>query len=167
MFGDGQAEAGSTCFTRPRRIHAVKPLKDPGLVSAWNTDAGVGNGQNHFVFRGMRAEGDFSVRQGVLNGVVQEVLQNFRETSAVAADVRQILRDLDGNAEFFVGGAVLGGLEAAVDQLRHAEAAIFESMSKSSVRRARRRECSRIISRKRVRFCGSSMAPARSVSVKP
>src|SRR6267378_3491745 len=144
MFGDGQAQAGAADFARAGNVNPVEALEDARLVRPRDADSSVGDREGHFGAVGGRADHDLTAGRSVLHGVVQQILENFGKTAAVSGDVRQWLLQIHGDTQI-----------------------LFESMSKSSVSRARRRECSRIISRKRTRFCESSIAPARSVSAKP
>ena len=126
MFGDGQAEACAARFAGARHIDAVKALKDARLIGLRYADAGIGDGEDNLFSDGGRAEHDLSARKGVLNGVVQKVLQDFGETPAVTGDIRQTLGRVHRNSQVFFRGAPLGRLEAAFDQLRDAEPANLE-----------------------------------------
>jgi hypothetical protein len=115
MFGDGQTKAGASGFPGAGNIHAVETLKDARLIGPRDADASVGHSDNNFGVSFFGAEHDLSARQGVLDCVIQKILQNFGETPAVSGDVRQALRSVHGDAQVFFGGAALGRLEATFD----------------------------------------------------
>src|SRR5579859_1690296 len=60
MFGDGKTEAGASGFTGAGHIDAVKPFKDARLVCFRDPNAGIGDGENHFVLPGLRTDHDLS-----------------------------------------------------------------------------------------------------------
>src|SRR5271165_5040241 len=76
MLGDGQAQTGSTHLARTCNIHAVKALKNPGLLRLWNPDTGVGNREHHFAAFDARTDHDSPAGRSVLDRVVQQILQD-------------------------------------------------------------------------------------------
>ena len=64
VLDDGQAEAGATGDARARRIDAVEPLEDAGLLALGDADALVGHGDLDRVVRRSRAATATRVRAG-------------------------------------------------------------------------------------------------------
>src|SRR5580692_4762780 len=58
MFGDGQAQPGSSGLAGPRGVHAVEALENTRLVRFGNTNAGVGDSEDDIRLANFRAEGD-------------------------------------------------------------------------------------------------------------
>src|SRR5579863_44938 len=94
VFGDGQTQACTSRFTGAGHIDALEALKDARLVGLRNADPRVRDGKDDFFFRGFCADDDLAARQSVLDGVVQQVLQNFGKPPAIAGYVRQVLRQV-------------------------------------------------------------------------
>src|SRR5271163_783881 len=88
VLGDGKAEAGATGFAGTRGIHAIEALENSLLISERDADAGVGDGDDGFASGRGGSDADGSARQGVLDGVVEQVLENFAEETGIAADGR-------------------------------------------------------------------------------
>jgi len=126
MFGDGQAQPGPASLAGARGVHAIEALEDARLVRGGDADAGIGDGENDFGFAGRGTNHDLAAREGVLRGVVQQILQHFREAASIAGNVRQAIEGLDGNGDFFFGGAMARGFQAGFDELRDIDAANFE-----------------------------------------
>src|SRR6266849_5409492 len=126
VLGDGEAEAGAAEFAGARGVDAVEALEDARLVGGGDADAGIGDGEDDFGVAGFGADGDFAAREGVLRGVVEQVLQHFGEAAAIARDVGHAVEGLDGNSDFLFGGAMARGFHAGFDELRDADAANFE-----------------------------------------
>src|SRR5216684_7069665 len=123
MFGDGQAQAGAADFAGTSNVNAVEALEDAGLIRPRDADASVGDREGHFGAVGGRADHDLAAGRSVLQGVVQQILQNFGKTAAVSGNVRQRLLQIHGDTQIFFGGGTLRGLDAALDELRDAQAA--------------------------------------------
>jgi len=87
MLGDGEAKAGTAGFAGTGRIHTIEALEDARLVSGGNADAGVGDGEDHAIIFQFGAEDDFAAGQRVLDGVIEEVLQNFLQPASVAGNI--------------------------------------------------------------------------------
>src|SRR5258708_38776081 len=126
VLGDGQPEAGTADLTRTRGVHAIKTFKNARLIGLRDADAAIGDGEDDFAVVGLRADRDLAARERVLGRVIQQILQNLGQKAAVACDFRQILGDIDGNADVFFRGAMLRSLQAAFDELRNAEGVDFE-----------------------------------------
>ncbi len=88
MLGDGEAKSGAAGFARARGIDAIKALENPRLVRLGNSDACVGNRENNVGVARLGIQRDAPARQRVLRGVIEQVLQDFGETAAIAGDVR-------------------------------------------------------------------------------
>src|SRR6516162_616824 len=84
MLGNRQAEARASGLAGARHVHAIKALEDARLIGLRNADARIADGQDHFLVLRIRAQNYFSTRQSVLDGVVEEVLQNFLQPARVA-----------------------------------------------------------------------------------
>src|SRR4029077_11170250 len=123
MLGDGEPQPGAADFARARDVHTVEALKNARLVGLRDADTGVGNRKSYFAVVGRGADHDLTARRGVLQGVVQEILQNLGETAAVRSDVRDILRQIDGNAQILFSGGTLGSFDTAFDKLGNTQAA--------------------------------------------
>src|SRR5713226_1408644 len=123
MFGDGEAQAGAANFAGPGHVNSVEALEDAKLIRPRDADPGVGNGESHFGAVRGSADHDLAAGRSVLQGVVQQILQNFGKTAAVSGNVRQRLLQIHGDTQIFFGGGTLRGLDAALDELRDAQAA--------------------------------------------
>ena len=55
VFGNGQAQPGSTGFAGTGSINAIKTLKDARLIGLRNADAGVSDGEDDFFVFGFGA----------------------------------------------------------------------------------------------------------------
>ena len=77
VAGNGEAEAGAANFARAGRIHPIKALENSLLIGPRNADSRVGDGKDDFMPFGAGTRGDLAAGRGVLNGVVEEVLENF------------------------------------------------------------------------------------------
>ena len=128
VLGDGEAETGAARFAGASGVHAVEALEDAGLVGGGNADAGIRDSENHAVILQLGAEDDFAAGQRVLDGVVEQVLQNFLQSAAVAGNIRQILREARGEREreFFFGGAMAGGFVTGFHELRDFDGMNFQ-----------------------------------------
>src|SRR5271165_4354592 len=87
VFGDGQAQASPAGLTGTRSVHAIESLENAGLIGLRNADAGIRNGQNHIVTPGVSAKNGLSLRQCVLNGIVQQILQDLLQAASIAGYV--------------------------------------------------------------------------------
>src|SRR6266478_4457361 len=126
MFGNGQAESGAADLAGTSDIHTIETFKNARLIGLGNTDAGVRDGE--FDFAGVRrgAEHDLAAGRGVLDRIVEQILQNFGETPAVRRDIRQPVLQIHGNAKVFFGGGTLSGFNAAFHKMRDAQALNLE-----------------------------------------
>src|ERR1700739_2520307 len=93
MLGDRQTESRAAGFAGTRCIHAIEALEDPRLVGCGYPDAGVRDGEHYKIFFQFRTKNDFASWQRVLDGVIQQVLQNFLQPARVTRNVRQLLRE--------------------------------------------------------------------------
>ena len=87
VLGDGKAKAGAAGFARAGCIHAVETFEDAWLVGLRNANTGIGDGEYDFLIFCFRAQHDFSTRERVLDGIVQQVLEDFLETAAVSGNI--------------------------------------------------------------------------------
>src|SRR5712691_1687414 len=126
VLGDGEAQAGAAELAGARSVDAIEALEDARLVGGGDADAGIGDGEDDFGAAGFGADRDLAARERVLRGVVEQILQDFREAAAVAGDVGYAVEGLDGNGDFLFGGAMARSLHAGFDELRDADAANFE-----------------------------------------
>ena len=94
VLGDGEAEAGAADFAEAGDVHAVEAFEDARLVGLGDADAGVGDGEGDFVGVGGGADHNLAARGSVLDGVVEQVLENLREAAAVRGDIRQTIPKL-------------------------------------------------------------------------
>src|SRR3989454_12567187 len=117
VFGDAQAQPRPADFTRTRRIHAVKAFEDALLIGPWNSNACVRNAEDDAVVLGAGANRDSSSVRGVLNGVVEEILQHFGQAPAVAERPGQVAGTFDAESEFFLLGTKPRRIEASGNQL--------------------------------------------------
>src|SRR5579885_3573985 len=83
MPGYGEAESGAAGLAGARGIHAIEALENPGLIAFWNADTGVGHGEDDFTICEGGADGDQAAGRCVLQGVVEQVLENIAGTSTV------------------------------------------------------------------------------------
>src|SRR6516164_9286418 len=126
MLGDGQAQTGAPGLARARYIDAIKTLEDSRLVRLRDADTGVGHRKDHFVVTQLRAQHNLPVRQGVLDGVVQQVLQHLLDAPVVGRNFGQLARHIQGETQLLFDRATLRCLVAGFDQLRDAHRANLE-----------------------------------------
>src|SRR5262245_28009548 len=88
MLGDGESKACAAGFARTCRIHAIEALEDARLIDFRYANAGVGDGEDHIAIADTGANHDASSGQGVLDGVVEQILQNLGEAPLVTGNVR-------------------------------------------------------------------------------
>src|SRR5882724_4151495 len=126
MLGDGEAEARAANFAGTGSVHTIETFENARLVGLGNADAGVRDGE--FDFAGVRrgTEHDLAAGRGVLDRIVEQILQNFGETPAVRRDIRQPVLQIHGNAKIFFGGGTLSGFNAAFHKMRDAQALNLE-----------------------------------------
>src|SRR6266849_5715374 len=126
VLGDGEAEAGAAELAGARGVDAIEALEDARLVGGGDADAGIGDGEDDFGVAGFGADRNLAARERVLRGVVEQILQDFREAAAIAGDVGHAVEGRDGNGDFLFGGAMARSFHAGFDELRDADAADFE-----------------------------------------
>src|SRR2546421_11002972 len=126
MPGDGEAQAGAAGFAGARGVHAVEALENARLLGFGDADAGVGDGDDHFGVSDFGADDNFAAGHGVLDGVVEQILQDFGEAAPISSDIGNFAGGLNGDVEFFFGGAVARGFKTRLYELRDADAADFE-----------------------------------------
>src|SRR6266849_4249419 len=126
VLGDGEAQAGAAELAGARSVDAIEALEDARLVGGGDANAGIGDGEDDFGAAGLGADRDLAARERVLRGVVEQILQDFREAATVAGDVGHAVEGRDGNGDFSFGGAMARGFHAGFDKLRDADAADFE-----------------------------------------
>ncbi len=126
VLGDGEAQAGAAQLAGARGVDAIEALKDARLIGSGNADAGIGDGEDDFGVARFRADHDLTARERVLRGIVEQILQHFREAAAITGDIGQAVERLDGNGDLFFGGAMARGFHAGFDKLRDADAPNFK-----------------------------------------
>ena len=89
VFGDGKAQAGAARFARTGRIHAIEALENSFLIGERNSDAGVAT-----VITASRSFASAVTRMlaalgRVLDGVVEQILQDVAQEARIAADGRE------------------------------------------------------------------------------
>ena len=94
VLGDGEAEAGAAGFAGAGGVHAIEAFEDAFLIRQRNADAGVGDGDDGFARAGGGADVDVPAWRRVLDGVVEEILENVAEQSGIAADGGKLRRDV-------------------------------------------------------------------------
>src|SRR5438132_6602131 len=125
MFGDRKPQPSAADFAGARNVNAVEALEDARLIRSRDADAGVRNRKSYFRAIRRSADHDLAAGGSVLHGVVEQILQHFGEAAAVGGDVRQVLRQVNGDAQILFGCGTLRGFDAALDELRNAQAADF------------------------------------------
>ena len=110
MFGDGKAKAGPPHFPGARDIHAVEAFEDAGLIYLGNANTGVGDGEGDFLSVGGCGNDNPTSRGRVLNGVVQQVLQDLGEAPAVCDNIRKSPAEIHRNVLVLLSGCPLRGL---------------------------------------------------------
>src|SRR5216684_4686003 len=126
VLGNGQTEARAACLAGARGVHAIEALEDARLIGGGDADAGIGDGEDDFSVARFGTDRNLTARERVLRGIVEQILQDFREAPAIAGNVGQTVEGLDGNGNFFFCGAMARGFDAGFDELRDADAANFE-----------------------------------------
>src|SRR5882724_1043951 len=126
MFGDGEAESSAANFAGTGSVHAIETFENAGLVGLGDADAGVRDGEFDFGGAGRGAEHDLAAGRGILNRIVEEILQNFGETLAVRRDIRQRLLQIHGKTKVLFGGGALSSVNTASHKLRDAHAVNFQ-----------------------------------------
>ena len=89
MLSDGKAQTRSTDLAGARDIDSVETFKNAGLVHLGNADARVRNGESDFLSVGNSRNLDPASGGRVLNGIVEQVLQNLGKTAAVGGNIRE------------------------------------------------------------------------------
>src|ERR1700756_2527803 len=84
VLGDGEAQSSAAELARARSVHTEKTFKDARLIRFRDADASVGYGEHDFAIALFGADDDFAAGKRVLQCVVEQVLQHFGETAAVA-----------------------------------------------------------------------------------
>src|SRR5882724_13049697 len=125
MLGDGEAEARAANFAGTGSVHTIETFENAGLVGLGNADAGVRDGEFDFCGVGRGAEHDLAAGRGILNRIVEEILQNFGETLAVRRDIRQRLLQIHGKTKVLFGGGALSSVNTASHNARDAHAENF------------------------------------------
>ena len=87
VLGDGEAKASAACLAGARGVDAIEALEDARLVGFGNANASVGDYEDDFGAACFGADYYFTAREGVLRGVVQQILQDFGEPAAIAGNV--------------------------------------------------------------------------------
>src|SRR6266851_2867011 len=89
VLGDGKAQASAAELAGARGVDAIEALKDARLIGSGNADAGIGDGEDDFGVARFRADHDLTARERVLRGIVEQILQHFREAAAITGDIGQ------------------------------------------------------------------------------
>src|SRR6266478_9851878 len=126
MFGNGEAESGAANLAGTSNIHAIETFENARLIGLGNADAGVRDGEFDFGGAGRGAEHDLAAGRGILNRIVEEILQNFGETLAVRRDIRQRLLQIHRKTKVLFGGGALSSVNTASHKLRDAHAVNFQ-----------------------------------------
>src|SRR5215472_8191821 len=126
MLSDGKAQASAAHFAGPRDIDSIEALEDPGLVYFGNADACVRDGECDFVSVGGGENHNAASRGRVLNGVIEQVLQNLGEAPAVSSNVRKRPIYIHRNLQVLLRGRPLRSLQAALHKLRDTEPVHFQ-----------------------------------------
>src|SRR5262249_52342011 len=108
MLCDGKAKARAAHFAGARHIYAVETFEDSRLVRRGNANSRVRNRDNDLAFARFCARLNLAARWGVLDRIVQEVLQNLREAPAIPGNVRKVSFKINGEFEIFFDGTRLG-----------------------------------------------------------
>src|SRR5260370_569697 len=116
----GRASANYSSARKPKHaggmgMHGVEALENARLVGFGDADAGIRDGKYDFAIARLRTDDNFATRKRVLQGVVEQILQNLGETAAVAGNVRHAVERLHGNGDLLFRGAVPGGFDARFD----------------------------------------------------
>src|SRR4029078_8930903 len=98
MLNDGKAEACASNLTRPSRIHAIESLEDPWEMLRWNTNSRVAHSNDNSAFLPARETRDAPGLR-VAYGVLDQVLQDLAERSAVGENAIRAGRNLDAEVE--------------------------------------------------------------------
>src|SRR5258706_5902597 len=117
MFRNRQSQAGASDFARARDVDAIKPFKDSWLVCYGNPDARIGNREDYFRVTGFRADHDLSAGWRVLNRAVDQTLQHFSQSPAIARNFRQFLSKIHGQPQILLDRARMRRFHAPCHEL--------------------------------------------------
>src|SRR6266446_7145662 len=95
VLGNGETETSAAQFAGAGGVDSIEALEDARLIGGGNADAGIGNGEDDFGVAHLGADHDLTARQRVLRGVIEQILQDFREAATIACDIRQTVEGLD------------------------------------------------------------------------
>ena len=100
VAGDRQAEPGPTGLSPdPGSIHLVEALKDPRECRRRDADPMVGHGADHPTLYDRHGHADVTAVRTELHGVMEKVDEHLGESRRVAANNRQLVGDLDPQAD--------------------------------------------------------------------
>ena len=85
-------------------VHAIEALEDAFGIGEGDTDAGVGDGDDGFARSGDGGDRNVAACGSVLNGVVEQILQNVAEQGGVAAHGGKLRRDGNFQSDFLAIG---------------------------------------------------------------
>src|SRR5581483_6322148 len=91
-----------------------------------DANAGIGNSEDDFLFVWRGGHCNFAALGRVLNGVLKQIVQNFREPPAVSGNVWQAFRQARRKAKFLLLGVRLRRFDAAFHKLRNGKAPYLE-----------------------------------------
>lgn len=73
VFDDGETKARATHAAGPSLVHPVEPLKNPGQACSLNSDAAVGDMDDHFVYITAAMDGDGTALHIVFYSIIDEI----------------------------------------------------------------------------------------------
>jgi hypothetical protein len=123
---DRESEAGAAGFAGPCGIDAVKSFEDALQIGLGNAYARVTDRENDFMPVRARLHFNLSAGGRVLQRVVEQILQDFAELRAIAANRRRVLLQVDMNLEPSRFRIKARRFDASVHQRFHADRANFE-----------------------------------------
>ena len=126
VASNGEAEAGAASFAGSRGIHTIEAFENALLIGERDADAGVGDGDDGFAGRGRGANVDAAAGGSVLDGIVEQVLQDFVKEAGVAAEGGQRWGNINFKSDLLAAGFEEGGLGAAFDEFGDADGSKFE-----------------------------------------
>jgi hypothetical protein len=98
MFDDGETKTGAAELATARLIRSIKTLEDTRQIGLAYADPGVTNNQRDLVAMLLRLQTDLAAGSRVLQGIIEQVVENLLQACLVRANARQVRCHTDINA---------------------------------------------------------------------
>lgn len=126
VAGDRKAEAGAACFAGTTGIHAIKAFEYALLIGERDADACVRDAEDGLAVPDVSANANVSACAGVLNRVIEKILEHFAQKRGIAAHCGKAGRDFDLQSNLLAAGLEQRGFGAGLDKFGDADGAKFQ-----------------------------------------